>query len=109
MKTLVNKILQFRDNRDWRQFHTVKNLASSLSIEAAEVLEVFQWKLDREPTSDEKAKLEEELADVFYYLLLLAHESDIDLEQALLKKLEVNERKYPVEKSRGKSTKYTEL
>lgn len=109
MENLLEKILKFRDERDWAQYHTVKNLASSLSIEAAEVLEIFQWKLDLELSMEEKEKLEEELADVFYYLLLLAHESEIDLTDALIKKLDINRQKYPVEKSKGKSTKYTEL
>ena len=109
MDDLLKNILKFRNERDWEQYHTPRNLASSLSIEAAEVLEIFQWKMNEELTDQDKERLQEELADVFYYLLLLAHTSDIDLKKALLDKIRINAEKYPVEKSKGKSTKYTEL
>ncbi len=109
MDDLLKNILKFRNERDWEQYHTPRNLACSLSIEAAEVLEIFQWKMNEEISDQDKERLQEELADVFYYLLLLAHTSDIDLKKALLDKIRINAEKYPVEKSKGKSTKYTEL
>lgn len=109
MKDDLNKILDFRKKRDWKQFHLPKNLAISLSLEANEILEVFQWSKDNEIPGGKKEVLELELADVYYYLLLLAHDSGIDLKEALKKKMKINESKYPVSKSKGKSVKYTEL
>lgn len=105
----LRKILQFREDRDWKQFHLPKNLAISLALEAGEVLELFQWTKDNTLPPDRKADLEAELADVYYWLLLLAHEFDIDLEKALAAKMKVNAQKYPVAKSKGKSTKYHQL
>jgi NTP pyrophosphatase (non-canonical NTP hydrolase) len=112
MKSLTEHILAFRDERDWKQFHNPKDLALSLSLEAAEVLEVFQWKSGAEVDAvchDRKADLSDELADVLYYTLLMAHDLGIDLESALLAKLAKNAEKYPIEKARGSSKKYTEL
>lgn len=109
MKDDLNKILDFRKKRDWKQFHLPKNLAISLSLEANEILEVFQWSKDNGIPAGKKEVLELELADVYYYLLLLAHDSGIDLKEALRKKMKVNESKYPISKSKGKSVKYTEL
>lgn len=111
---LTNKIIKFRDERDWKQFHNPKDLAISLSIEAAELLERFQWKSNEEvevllKNSDKKKKVAEEIADVGNYLLLLCHELDIDLFQAIDEKLKENDEKYPVEKSKGNSNKYNEL
>lgn len=112
MKSLTEHILAFRDERDWKQFHNPKDLALSLSLEASEVLEVFQWKSGAEVDAvchDRKDDLSDELADVLYYTLLMAHDLDIDLESALLAKLAKNAEKYPIEKARGSSRKYTEL
>jgi NTP pyrophosphatase (non-canonical NTP hydrolase) len=105
IKELQKLIASFRDERDWRQFHTPKNLAVSISIEAAELLEHFQWS----DKCKNKKEIAYEMADVLAYLLLLADECDIDLEKAFLEKMKINEKKYPIEKSKGKSTKYTEL
>jgi len=105
IKELQKIITNFRDKRDWKQFHAPKNLAVSISIESAELLEHFQW-------SDEckdKKEIAYEMVDVLAYLLLLAEECDIDLEKAFLEKMKINKKKYPVEKSKGKSTKYTDL
>lgn len=112
LKELEKKIVDFRDERDWEQFHTPKDLAVSLVLEAAEVIEHFQWKNEKE--IQEYVQLHgydigEELADVLSYTLLLAHNLGIDLSDVFVKKLEKNAAKYPVEKARGKSTKYTEL
>jgi NTP pyrophosphatase (non-canonical NTP hydrolase) len=109
MSTLIEKILRFRKERDWEQFHLPKNLAISLALEAAEVLELFQWAKDNYLPPNKKSDLEEELADVYYWLLLMAHEYDIDLAKALEKKMKKNAKKYPVSKAKGKSTKYTQL
>jgi NTP pyrophosphatase (non-canonical NTP hydrolase) len=105
IKELQHIIAKFRDERDWSQFHTPKNLAVSISIESSELLEHFQW-------SDEcknKKEIAYEMADILAYLLLLADECDIDLENAFLEKMKINEKKYPIKKSKGKSTKYTDL
>lgn len=112
IKLLTERIVAFRDERDWKQFHNPKDLALSLSLEAAEVLEIFQWKSGAEvqaTSRDRKADLSDELADVLYYVLLMAHDLDIDIETALRAKLARNAEKYPVEKARGSSKKYTEL
>jgi NTP pyrophosphatase (non-canonical NTP hydrolase) len=112
LQDLSNKILQFRNERDWEQFHTPKNLAISLSLEAAEVLEHFQWKSEAEISEyikTDKKHIGEELADVLNYLLLMAHDFDIDLIKASENKIELNAQKYPVDKARGKHTKYNKL
>lgn len=112
IKPLTDQIVAFRDERDWKQFHNAKDLALSLSLEAAEVLELYQWKTGsaiENVAADRKEDLSDELADVFYYTLLMAHDAGIDLESALRKKLKKNADKYPIEKSKGSSRKYTEL
>lgn len=112
IKELTDKILQFRKERDWEQFHTPKDLAISLSLEASEVLEHFQWKKPEEMQEyiqNHKEEIGEELADVFNYLLLMSNDFGIDLLEVLEKKINKNAEKYPIEKSKGKSTKYTNL
>lgn len=101
---VVNKILEFNQERDWDQFHSPENLAKSVSIESGELLECFQWS-----SNYNKEKVCDELADVFNYCILLANKIDVDVEQIILDKLEKNKIKYPVEKAKGKSDKYTEL
>lgn len=108
-KKSLARILKFREDRDWKQFHLPKNLAISLSLEAAEVLELFQWTKDNSLPPDRWKDFESELADVYYWLLLLAHEFNVDLDKALSKKMVENEKKYPVAKAKGKSTKYSRL
>ena len=111
VSSLQKLLRQFAAARDWEQFHTPKNLAASISIEAAELLEVFQWRTeDKWPLSeDEAGKVKEELADVLIYLLRFADLAGIDLMEITQAKLDLNARKYPVEKARGNSRKYTEL
>ena len=109
MKAHLQRILKFRDAREWKQFHSPKNVAISLALEAAEILETFQWTPDNKLPKGKKKELEQEIADVYYYLLLLAHETEIDIEKAFVRKMEVNEERYPVVKARGNSRKYTEL
>ena len=107
-----NLIRQFRDERDWLQFHNPKNLACSISIEAAELLEHFQWKTPEESDAHAKSKrteISEEIADVAIYLIELADVLDIDLPAAIKGKLALNAAKYPVAKARGSAAKYTEL
>lgn len=110
LQELTQKLLKFRDERDWSQFHTLKNLAESLIIEAGEVLELFQWKTDEESrkfVAEDRKKLAYELADVLNHLLLLAYESGVDLDQALRDKITINEERYPEDKARGSAEKYT--
>lgn len=109
MKEDLDKILSFQKERDWKQFHSPKNLALSLSIEAAEILEIFQWTKDNNLPEDKRKELEEELADVYYYLLLLAHETGIEIKKAFEDKMALNQKKYPVDKAKGNSKKYNEL
>ena len=103
---LQQRILKFRDARNWAQYHNAKDLAVCLSVEAAELLELFLWKQAADAPKD---RIREELADVLYSVLLLAKQCDIDLYQAMLDKLANNEAKYPVEKSSGSNKKYSEL
>jgi NTP pyrophosphatase (non-canonical NTP hydrolase) len=105
-KSTIEKLLKFRDERDWEQFHNSKDLALALSIEASELLEVFLWKKNEDFDKD---KLEEELADVFMYGILLANKNNIDINNIILKKLQRNNEKYPIEKAKGKSNKYDDL
>lgn len=106
----IQRVLQFRDERDWRQFHTPKDLAISMSLEAAELLEIFQWS-GSETGCDEAqtAKLREELADVLSYCILMADVCGLDLDEIMNEKVTKNEAKYPVEKAWGSAAKYTEL
>jgi NTP pyrophosphatase (non-canonical NTP hydrolase) len=106
---LIERIKQFSKDRDWAQFHDPKNLAISLQLEASEVLELFQWTQDNQAKPGKDEAIANELADVFYWLILLANHYEIDLTQALEKKMLENEAKYPVEKSKGRSDKYTDL
>lgn len=112
IKELTERIIAFRDARDWKQFHNPKDVALSLVLEAGEVLEHFQWKSKEEIEKyvvDNKAEIGEELADVLYWVLLMSHDLEIDVLDALEKKIIKNEGKYPVEKARGKHTKYNKL
>jgi len=111
---LVAAVCRFRDERDWAQFHTAKNLAAAVAIEAAELQERFLWKTDAEVERDladaaTRAGVAEEIADVVMFAMLLADRLGIDLADAIPAKLAANERKYPVELARGNARKYTEL
>ena len=111
LKELTDKILKFRNDRDWKQFHNPKDLAISLSLEASEVLEHFQWKNKEEMEEhvrNHRKEIGEELADTLILILLMAHDMKIDIKNATLKKLEKNSKKYPVEKAKGSHAKYTE-
>ena len=111
---LTRRLIRFRDDRDWRQFHSLKDLMLSLNLEAAELLELTQWRDAAEYEeaalgAEEKHRIAEECADVYLYLLLICERVGLDLNAAAAAKIETNERKYPVEKSRGSATKYTRL
>lgn len=111
---LTERLIAFRDDRDWRKFHSLKNLILSVGLESAELLELTQWKddADVEASADDpafRARLAEESADVLIYLLLIAERAGFDLAAAATAKIDVNARKYPVEKARGNARKYTEL
>jgi NTP pyrophosphatase (non-canonical NTP hydrolase) len=108
-REIVERIIKFRDDRDWRQFHTPKNLAMSLAVEAAELMEIFQWARDDEieqVARQRRQAIEDEIADIAIFVHLFCHDLDIDLENAIRRKLETNAKKYPVEKARGSSRKY---
>lgn len=109
MDKLEKKINDFRDERDWRQFHNEKDLAISISLEASELLELFQWNSSDETIQKKQDELEDELADVLIYSVMLASNLDLDIEEIINNKLKKNEIKYPVEKSKGNKDKYTDL
>ena len=112
IKQLTEKLVKFRKERNWEQFHKPKDLAISLSLEAAEVLEHFQWKNDEEIENyikNNKEEIGEELADVFNWIMLLSHDIGIDIFEASENKIKTNAKKYPVDKAKGKHTKYNKL
>lgn len=106
LKYTINKLIEFRDERDWEQFHNSKDLALALSIEASELLELFLWK---ENEDFDKEKLEDELADVLSYALLIAQKHDLNIADIINKKIIKNSKKYPITKAKGTSKKYDEL
>ena len=108
-QTILEKVLKFRDDRNWKQFHNPKDLAISLSLEASELLENFQWKSSEDAIEQNLENIKDELADVLIYSILLADQMNLDIEDVIQKKLEKNQRKYPVEKSFGSNKKYNEL
>jgi dCTP diphosphatase len=112
LEKLKTQIQEFAKDRDWDQFHSPKNLSMALSVEAAEIVEHFQWLTEEqsEELSEEKLGLiENELADTFIYLIRLADKLDVDLFEVAQKKIEINKQKYPIGKAKGNAKKYTEL
>jgi dCTP diphosphatase len=112
MRHLTDQVVAFRDAREWSQFHGLKDEALSLLIEAGEVAEHLRWHDDatlRRRIAEDPGPIADELADVLYWTLLLAHDAGIDLEAAFARKMVENERKYPVEASRGRANKYDDL
>lgn len=109
MQEIINELVKFRNERDWAQFHDTKNLAVALSIEAAELNEIFLWKDVKESDLVDKEKIKEELADVFAYAFLLAEKQGLDVKQIVLDKIKRNGEKYPVDKAKGSAKKYNEL
>lgn len=114
LENLNNEIEKFAKERDWDQFHSVKNLSMALSVECAELLEIFQWLTENESNQIKNnpqvlQKVEDEVADIFVYLLRILNKTEIDLERVVLNKLKKNAEKYPIELSKGHAKKYTEL
>ena len=112
IKEITKKIIKFRDERDWMQFHDPKNMAVSIMLEASELLEHFQWKTTEEVEkyiTKNKGEIKDEIADIALYLFELADNLGISLMSAMEEKLKKNEMKYPIEKAKGKHTKYNKL
>jgi dCTP diphosphatase len=112
MKELTQKLREFAKERDWEQFHSPKNLAMALSVEVAEIVEIFQWLTEEESrnlNTDKLQKVKEEIADVMIFLTNLADKLGIDLLEAARGKIQVNRKKYPVGKSKGSAKKYDQL
>ena len=105
----IKQILEFRDKREWKQFHNPKDLAISISIEAAELLEVFQWSSQDVTSEGKLEKIKEGLADVLNYCVLMADACGLDMDEIIQDKIKLNDEKYPVEKAKGKSNKYNKL
>jgi NTP pyrophosphatase (non-canonical NTP hydrolase) len=103
---LIRQIVEFRDKRNWAQFHNPKDLALGLSIEAAELNELFLWK---KPEEADPARVREELADILIFALMLLEKYGLDLEEIVLEKLAANEKKYPADRARNSAAKYTDL
>lgn len=106
---LIKQLLKFRDDRDWKQFHDSKNLATAISIEAAELNELFLWKTIKESEDVDVEKIKEELADILSFAFLLAQKHGLDPFEIVAQKIKVNAEKYPVDKAKGTATKYTDL
>ena len=109
MDHLLQKVIAFRDQRNWKQYHSPKDLAISLVLEASELLENFQWKTSEQAIRDKMNEIRDELADVMIYVLLLSNELGIELEEAVQQKIKKNAEKYPIDKAYGSNKKYTEL
>jgi len=112
LSELTSEILRFRDERNWSQFHNPKDIAISLSLEVAELLELMQWKNGEELSThlaQRQQEVGEELSDILYWTLLLAHDLQINLGDAFISKMAMNEAKYPIEKARDSSKKYSDL
>lgn len=105
-REITDALIKFRDERDWSQFHNAKDLAIALNIESSELLELFLWKSADEA---DRQRVREELADVLAYSFLLADKFDFDVKQMVLDKININAEKYPADKSKGNSSKYTEF
>ena len=105
MKNIIKRLIKFRDDRNWKQFHTPANLAKSIVLEASELLENFQW----DETNVDIENIKHELADVMAYCLLLSEHYNLDIETILNEKIDLNENKYPINKAYNTAKKYTEL
>lgn len=108
-KKVLKELLEFRDERDWKQFHDSKNLATAISIEAAELNELFLWKTIKESEEVDISKIKEELADILAFSFLLAEKNGLNPFEIVSQKIKLNYKKYPVNKSKGNATKYTDL
>lgn len=114
IEKINNLVCDFNKEREWEQFHSIKNLSMALAVESSELMELFQWmtEMDSENVKNDinlKSKLEDEISDVFIYLMRIAVKANVDIEQSILKKIEKNRSKYPIEKSKGNSKKYSDF
>ena len=113
LKNIQKRLEKFAKDRNWEQFHTPKNLTMALSVEVAELVEIFQWSnsggLDEIDDFDTRKKIEEEIADIFIYLIKISGKLDLDLDKIIMNKIDINEKKYPIEKSFGSSKKSDDL
>jgi len=109
IEDVVDQVIRFRDERDWKQFHNPKDLAISISLEAAELLENFQWTGSETDVPEKKVSIVEELADVLIYSIMMADVLHVDVNEIIKEKLKKNGKKYQVEKAYGSKKKYTEL
>jgi len=109
IEEVVHEILKFRDERDWEQFHDSKNLATAISIEAAELNELFLWKSAEESERVNRSSIKEELADILIFSFLLAHKHNFNINEIIMEKINKNSKKYPVDKAKGTAKKYSEL
>ena len=113
LKTIKEKLRKFSQDRDWNQYHCPKNLAMAMSVEVAELVEIFQWSndggMEKIEDKETKKRIEEEIADIFNYLVKFVDLMDLDLEELSLEKIKKNDMKYPVDKFKGKSDKYNKL
>ena len=108
-KKIIDRILKFRNDRNWKKFHTPKDLAISISLEAAELLETFQWSGKDLICKNKKEQISEELADIMIYCILMAEACKLDIDEIIKNKIAINNKKYPVLKSKGNAKKYTDL
>jgi NTP pyrophosphatase (non-canonical NTP hydrolase) len=106
IEEIINKLIEFRNERDWEQFHNSKDLAVAISVEANELLELFLWKQNEEA---DKEKIKEELADIFAFAFLLAQKNGLDVKEIVLEKIKSNAEKYPIDKAKGTAKKYNQL
>ncbi|MFG1501093.1 nucleotide pyrophosphohydrolase [Halobacteriovorax sp. XZX-3] len=114
VKKINDLVSKFNEERDWDQFHSIKNLSMALSVEASELVEIFQWLKESESNEvindpELKSRVEEEISDIFIYLMRIAFKSGIDIESSVMKKIKLNSEKYPIEKAKGSAKKYSEL
>ena len=110
LEKIKNKINKFANDRNWDKFHTPKNLSMALSVEASELVEIFQWLTEEESRNLNSKDIEsakDEIADIFIYLIRISDRLDIDIEQSILNKIKKNEIKYPVDLSKDNATKYS--
>ncbi|UPT71562.1 MAG: nucleotide pyrophosphohydrolase [Flavobacterium sp. JAD_PAG50586_2] len=108
-KQVIDELIKFRDERDWEQFHDSKNLALAISLEAAELNELFLWKSGNDVENIKKDRLKEELADILSFSFLLAEKHNLDVFEIVLEKIKSNAEKYPADKAKGTAKKYNEL
>lgn len=109
IQEIIETLIQFRNERDWEQFHDSKNLATAIGIEAAELNELFLWKTIKESEEVDKNRIKEELADILAFAFLMANKHGFDIKQMMLDKIKANSKKYPIDKARGTAKKYNEL